>query len=143
MDYQAEQHFVQTFIRKNRRERLLFELTSPAKRYNGISRFCHQAEDLLDPAKIIMKGNGLHDLPGLQRFIHDNDEICTVLSPQYGSEGRQMVFEDAVNTASLIPDAFLILGSTFAAVFTEPGKGGREIFVLSESADTPRRNAGR
>lgn len=41
MDYSAEKHFVQTFIRRNRRERLLYELTTPKKRMDGVSRFCH------------------------------------------------------------------------------------------------------
>ncbi len=47
MDYSNEQHFVQSFIRKARRERLLYELTTPEKRYDGVNRFCHQAKELL------------------------------------------------------------------------------------------------
>lgn len=39
MDYSAERHFVRTFIRKNRRERLLYELTTPKKRVDGAAAF--------------------------------------------------------------------------------------------------------
>ena len=35
MDCSAEKHFAQTFIRKNRRERLLYALTIPKKRVDG------------------------------------------------------------------------------------------------------------
>ena len=63
MEYLNERYFVQTFIRKDRRERLLYELTTPGKRYDGISRFCHQAKGLLDPAKIIMEGEDLDRHP--------------------------------------------------------------------------------
>ena len=38
MDYLNERHFVQAFIRKDRRDRLLYELTTPEKRYDGVSR---------------------------------------------------------------------------------------------------------
>lgn len=62
-DYTAERRFVQSFIRKNRRERVLFELTTPEKRYDGVSRFCHQAEELLDPTKIAMQGEDLDRRP--------------------------------------------------------------------------------
>ena len=50
MEHTAERYFIQTFIRKSRRERLLFELTTATRRYDGLSRFCHQSRELLDPA---------------------------------------------------------------------------------------------
>ena len=59
MDYKAERFFVSSFIRKDRRERLLLQLTSPSRRYEGVSRFCHQAADLIDPSKILLKGKDL------------------------------------------------------------------------------------
>ena len=39
MDCSAEKHFAQTFIRKNRRERLLYALTIPKKRVDGAAAF--------------------------------------------------------------------------------------------------------
>ena len=63
MDYLNEQHFVQTFIRKDRSDRLLYELTTPEKRYDGVSRFCHQAKELLEPSRIIMEGEDLDRRP--------------------------------------------------------------------------------
>ncbi len=48
MDYSAEERFIKNFIKKRYRERLLFELTTPKKRYDGLDRFCHQASELID-----------------------------------------------------------------------------------------------
>ena len=66
MDYRAERFFVSTFIRKDRRERLLLQLTSPSRRYEGISRFCHQAADLIDPSRILLEGKDLRGRRPLQ-----------------------------------------------------------------------------
>lgn len=59
MDNKIEKNFIQKFIIKNKRERLLFEL-SGKKRQHGIGRFCHTADDLLLKNKIILSGNKLY-----------------------------------------------------------------------------------
>lgn len=138
----AELYFVRTFVRKNRRERLLHELTAPGKRYDGIGRFCHRAEALLDPSKIIMKGEDLDRRPEFARFVRQHGEICAVLSPDSFMDGQRLPLEDAVTGALLCPDAVLILGSTFAVVFGEPMRGGRGKFLLSESEKNSRPDAG-
>ena len=132
MDYSNEQHFVQAFIRKNRRERLLYELTTPERRYDGVSRFCHKAKELLDPSKIIMEGENLDRRPEFDRFIQQHDEICFVLSPDFYMDERFLTLRDAVDQAIMCLDAVLIMGSSFAVVFGESIKGGREKFLLSE-----------
>ncbi|MCR4963504.1 MAG: hypothetical protein K6B40_06480 [Firmicutes bacterium] len=132
MDYTAEHHFVQAFIRKSRRERLLYELTAPKKRYDGISRFCHQAKELLDPAKIIMEGEDMDRRPEFARFVRQHEEVCLLLSPDSFLDGQYLPLAEAVNRAILCPDAVLILGGAFAVVFGEPMKGGRGKFLLSE-----------
>ena len=133
MDYSHEEHFVNTFIRKNRRERLLFELTTPKRRYEGVSRFCHQAGELLDPKKILLAGEDLERRPEFARFVRQHDELCLVLSPDFWSDEQFLPLGDAVARAIVSPDAFLILGSTFAVVFGEPMKGGRGKYLLSEA----------
>ena len=132
MDYSNEQHFVQAFIRNDRRERLLYELTTPKKRYDGVSRFCHQAKELLDPSKIIMEGEDLDRRPEFDRFIQQHDEICLVLSPAFCTDGQFLTLRDAVDQAIMCLDAVIIMGSSFAVVFGEPMKDGRGKFLLSE-----------
>ena len=132
MDYSNERHFVQAFIRKNRRDRLLYELTTPEKRYEGFSRFCHRAKDLLEPSKIIMEGEDINRRPEFEQFVRQHDEICFVLSPDFYMDEQFLPFRDAVDQAIICLDAILIIGSSFAVVFGEPMKGGRGKFLLSE-----------
>ena len=132
-DYSQETHFVRSFIRKNRQERLLHELTTPEKRYDGVGRFCHQARDFLDPAKIILEGEDLERRPEFERFVRAHDELCFVLSLDFWPDEQFLPLKDAVVQATISLDAFLILGSTFAVVFSEPIKGGREKYLLSET----------
>ena len=132
MDYAAERYFANTFIKKDRRERILFELTTPSRRYEGISRFCHGAEDLLDPAGILMQGEDLDRRPEFIRFVRQHGGNCTVLSPILSADGQTMPLEDALGAAFTGLDAFVIIGNSFAVVFGEPMKGGRGKFLLSE-----------
>lgn len=132
MDFSNERRFVQKFIRKSRRERLLYELTTPGKRYDGISRFCHQAKDLLEPSRIVMEGEDINRRPEFDRFVRQHDEICFMLSPDPLLNEQFLPLKDAVEQAILCPDAVLIMGSSFAVVFGEPMKGGRGKFLLSE-----------
>lgn len=131
MDYTAEKHFVQTFIRKKRRERILHELASPAKRYDGISRFSHQAEELFDPSKIIMKGNCIENSTEFAQFVQKHNENCFTLSPDPSLNEKYLPVEDALIRASECADAVLILGNTFALVYSEAMKGGRDVYLLS------------
>ena len=132
VDYSQEAHFVRSFIRKNRQDRLLHELTAPEKRYDGVSRFCHRARDFLDPAKIVMEGEDLDRRPEFERFVQQHDELCFVLSLDFWMDEQFLPLKDAVDRAIVSLDAVVILGSTFAVVFGEPMKGGRGKFLLSE-----------
>lgn len=137
MDGAAELRFAESFIRKNRRERLLYELTTPEKRYDGLSRFCHQAEEFLDPSKIIMEGEDLERRTEFERFLRQHDELCLVLSPELAPDGIELPLRDAVAEALLCFDAVLILGSGFAVIFGEVMKGGRGKYLLSETGRAP------
>ena len=133
MAYEAERRFVERFVRRDRRERLLYELTTPEKRYDGVSRFCHQARDFLDPARIVMEGEDLERRSEFERFVRQHDELCFVLSPDFWMDGQFLSLPDALRQAAICPDAVLILGSTFAVVFGEPMKGGRGKYLLSKT----------
>ena len=96
MDCAAEERFVRTYIRKNRRERLLYELTTPKKRYRGISRFCHRAKDLLDPAFLVAEGEDLERLPAFRQFVREHSGPCLLLSPYPWLDEEIMPLEKAV-----------------------------------------------
>lgn len=138
MDYREERDFVRSFIRKERRERLLFELTTPKRRYEGLDRFCHHAPDLLDPKKIALEGKDLTRSPAFLRFAAEHDAICLLLSPDAALDGIRASLREAVGLAAQCFDAVLILGDGFAVVFGESMKGGRDQFLLTERPLPPR-----
>ena len=130
MNDPREKYFIETFIQKNRRERLLHEFTDPGKRYAGISRFCHQADAFLDPKKIQLKENDLERQPAFEQFVCSHDESVLILSPDSFLNERELSFSEAVREAVMNSDAVIILGSSFAAVFAEAEKGGRDKYLL-------------
>ena len=130
MDRPAEEKFVNKFIRRDRRDRLLYELGTPSKRREALSRFCHQAPQLLDHSRILMHGEDLDRSAGFLSFVHAHDGLCIVLTPDFFPDGEQMKLSDAVAWAVSCPDAVLILGDGFAVVFGEVMKGGRGKFLL-------------
>ena len=134
MDYSEEKHFVRSFIRKERRDRLLYELTTPDKRYDGVSRFCHQARDLIDRSKILMSGQDFDGSLELQKFIKQHKGNCMILSPDSFIDESSMDLNEALEAAKMSFDASIILGDGFAVIFSEAEKGGRDRFLLSEKS---------
>ena len=124
--------FVRTFIKKERRERLDFELTTPRRRYAGLSRFCHHSGELLDPRKIVLSGEDLDHRAEFCRFVAGHDGICLVLSPELYPEQALLPLAEAVEIAAMSTDAALILGDGFAIVFGEAELSDREKYLLQE-----------
>ncbi|MBR2743368.1 MAG: hypothetical protein IKD89_07240 [Clostridia bacterium] len=135
MDYTSEERFVRSFIKKERRERLLYEFTTPEKRYDAVDRFCHSAGKLIDPRKIAVKGDGMDRSAAFREFVANHDELCLVLSPDFYMDEQFLPLETAVRMAAMSTDSVLILGSGFAVVFGEAEKGGREKYLLCESPE--------
>ena len=65
----SEERFVKTFVRKSRRDRLLYELSVPAKRIRALDRFCHGAADLIDPDRILFQGADLERTEAFLSFV--------------------------------------------------------------------------
>ena len=129
-----EKRFVESFVRKDRRERLLFELSTQAKRYSGVSRFCHQSGELIDKSKVRMQGENLEFRPEFRSFVKEHDEQCYVMSPDYSLDCGYLPLNDAVEAVAIGTEAAVIVGSSFAVVFGEAEKGGREKYLLDMSS---------
>ena len=134
MDHSAEERFIKNFIKKRYRERLLFELTTPKKRYAGLDRFCHQASELIDPAKVYLEGDDLDRRPEFEEFCKKHQGLCRVLSPEFYWDEIEAPLEEAVEMAVMSLDAFRVLGDGFAIIFGEPVKAGREKYLVAEDA---------
>ena len=131
MAYEEERRFIQLFIRSERRERLLYELTSPKKRIRGLNRFCHQAEEFIDKTKIFLQGNDIESKKEFELFVSRHNELCRVISADLWIDGY-FPLSDAVLQAQACFDAVIVIGSNFALVYTETMKGGRDKYLLFE-----------
>ena len=135
MEFAAERAFVERYIRKGRRDRLLHELTHPGKRYAGLSRFCHQAEDLLDRGLVRCSGPDLFRQDLMLRLLAEHGgEDCALLSPDPLLDGLTVPLAQAARLAEACPDAVILLARRFAVVQEEAMKGGRARFLLCEPA---------
>ena len=129
----TEQAFVEAYVRKDRRERLLHELSNPKKRYRGLDRFCHGAADLLDPARITLAGPSLEHDAVFCRFVEARaDETCRIFSPDGSLDGLELPLAEAVAACVACLDASIIMGDGFAIVRAEAWKGGTDMWLLEQ-----------
>ena len=126
--HELEQRFIHTFIKKSRQERLLFEFSHPKKRYRALSRFCHNAADLLEPKRIMISGTDLERQEAFLHFVETHSDICLMISPSMNE--TELPFPDAVATAFCLTDASIIIGPSYALVCAEPERGGQEKYLL-------------
>ena len=129
-DYQIEKEIIQSFIRKNKQERLLYELTKPDKRSKGLDRFAHQAQDLLYPDKISLKGCDLTKQDEFRRFLEQHEENCHIISNDPKLDRQYLPLSEAIIQADYSFEAVLIKGKDFLLVFSEAEKGGRMKYLL-------------
>ena len=128
MDKQEE--FVRKYVRKRYRDRLLYELNEPEKRTEGLDRFAHQVKDLLDEKRIVLSDSNLENSKSFADFMQDRDKHCLLLSADLELDGRELELDDAIKAALFSFDAVIIVGADYALVFAEPGKGGRDKYLL-------------
>ena len=129
----TEQAFVEAYVRKDRRERLLHELSNPKKRYRGLDRFCHGAADLLDPARITLAGPSLeYDAVFIAFVAPRADETCGIFSLDGGIDGLELPLAEAVAACIACLDASIIMGGSFAIVRAEAWKGGTDMWLLEQ-----------
>lgn len=127
MDNEIEKKFVQQFIIKNIRERLLFEL-SGKKRPNGIGRFCHNADDLLIKEKIILSGNELF-----------HDEIIKTAEKYNSSKQWYIIAYDPIldkKSCKLSEALNLVLGNGMAAIIVSDNMA---VIETEQCSGTPMR----
>lgn len=130
MSETAEARFAAKYLRREKRERLLHELTDPKKRYRGLDRFCHHAGELIDPKKIALQGDDLPRQEAFRAFLAAHPEDCALLSPDPFLDGQTLPLSQAAALAFCSADASILLGQGFALVTGEAVKGGREHYLL-------------
>ena len=89
MENLIEKRFIDNFIKKNKRERVLYELSNPRKRKDAIGRFCHNTLEIIDEKKLIYSGKTI-TLEELKKYINDSSkgEMCYVISWDEEFDGK-------------------------------------------------------
>lgn len=127
---EAEKSFVKKFIKKEKQDRLLFEL-SGKKRQHGIERFCHNAEDMIDTERIAYSGNNL--LPDEILKItkqYKVSESCYIIAYQKELDKKYVSFEDALGLVLGNGMAAIIICNDFAVIETEQYSGTPFRYIL-------------
>lgn len=106
-DEKAEEFFVNTFIVKKRRARLLYEL-SGEKRKDALARFCHGTLKLIAEQKIVVSGNDLHE----EEILHIIRKYTNVRNAYI------MAYNEDIDTCSCDVQEALekVLGNGMAAI---------------------------
>lgn len=104
---EIEQFFVNNFVVKNRRQRLLYEL-SGKKRIDGMMRFCHGTEEMIIKEKIIASGTDLYE----QEILHIIRQLTNV------ENAYIMAYNEEIDACSCSVQEALekVLGNGMAAI---------------------------
>lgn len=126
-----QEDFVSSYIRKEKRERLLFELNNEKRRYSSLDRFCHHTKELLDERKILYAGTRLEkEKVYFDLLKNEGKKSCILLSPDPYLDCKEMTLEEAVKEMFLCNDACILIGNDFALMQEEAMKGGTDRYLL-------------
>lgn len=95
VEKKIEKDFAMTYIVKQKRERLLYELFNKKKRLSAIGRFCHTAIEYIDERKIFYCGEKISQKELLE-FIDAADDKCYIISWNSDFDGNWLNAEEAL-----------------------------------------------
>ncbi len=135
MNYEIEKEFVNNFIIKNRRERLLFELKSAKKRKNAIGRFCHTSLQYLDDSKILIKGKTVTEQE-IKNIVKKNiDKEWYLISWDENFDGETYEIEKALDIIINMGMASIMICGDYAIVIEEQENGAPNKYILYNSSN--------
>ena len=125
MDFNIELDFIKKYIKKEYRERIIFELQSKKKREKGISHFSHSAQTVLNDSFIPCPMTQLQD--HLVALCSAQDE-CYMISGDT-LDGHILPLHDAVEYCLTSYLAVILISSKFAVVKEEAECSEPRIFI--------------
>lgn len=126
MNSQKEQVFIEKYINKRYKERLQFELSSQKKRRDGLDRFSHDTESVIDSKKLTLKTNTLNKPFFIKLFSNANSVY--VLSDKY-LDGKEMSITDAYEYA-INEYCAVVICCDGCAVIKSESENTSEYFIL-------------
>lgn len=121
MNKVIEENFVNSYVIKNKRERLLFELWGK-KRRDGIGRFSHRADNHIDDSKIRLKGQYIsNDLKEI--VATTNTSKCYVISWYEEFDGKEFNKDDVLDLLLGCGMPSIAIFDDFVIIETEQEQG--------------------
>ena len=125
MDFNIELDFIKKYIKKEYRERIIFELQSKKKREKGFSHFSHSAQTVLNDSFIPCPMTQLQD--HLVALCSAQDE-CYMISGDT-LDGHILPLHAAVEYCKASHMAVILISSKFAVVKEEFEGGQPQVFI--------------
>lgn len=129
-DEEMEQFFVNNFVVRNRRQRLLFEL-SGKKRIDGMMRFCHGTLKLIIKEKIIASGTDLYEKEILHIIRqHTNAENAYIMAYDEEIDACSCSVQEALEKVLSNGMAAIVIIDNVVVIETEQVRGTPERYIL-------------
>ena len=125
MNIAIEQEFIKKYIDKGYQERLLLELGSTKRRTKALSRFSHNAEEILNKSILKKEITNFGD-------IKETDKTLYVISWDK-NDGTQISFADAIKYCETTYTSVVLIGEAFALIKEETEGGAPKIFYLKSN----------
>lgn len=129
VEKKIEEDFVMTYIVKEKRERLLYELFSKKKRLSAIGRFCHTAIEYIDERKIFYCGEKISHKELLE-FIDTADDKCYIISWNSDIDGNWLNAEEALKKIIGYGMPSIAIFNDLVIIETEQELGAATKYVL-------------
>jgi hypothetical protein len=129
----AEEQFVNTFIRKDRRERCMLELGSPKRRGHFLNRLCHENGIVFDERYLIELPKPSSDAEAIERTLVANGagKMCHVISFVEELDGKEANLHKALRLCvGYGYPSILICAPSLAYFEDEQYKGSPPRFLL-------------
>lgn len=129
----TEEQFVNTFIWKDRRERCLWELSSPKRRGNFLNRLCGDIERVFNERYLVELAKPNSDAEALEKILIANGagKTCHVISFRDELDGKEVDLPEALRLCvGYGYPSVLICMPSLAYLETEQYKGPPPRFLL-------------
>lgn len=136
MDKTIEERFIKKFITKRAQSRLQFELFPKNRRLDGIDRFSHNTEGVIENNRICKKNFKFeHSLEIINEVTCENFyKQCYVISSNVEADGNFFNINEAIYLCNAFyGPSIIIISENVVLIKAEQVKGAAENFLLIKS----------
>lgn len=122
-----ETNFINSFIVKNKKERLIHEFSNPKKRENAILRFSHNVESIIN-VKFIKY---ICNIDNLKQIVNLTGNVYVISMEKI--DGENCLFEDAIVHLSEQYMPVIVITDNYVIIKSECDSTKDNIFILFQT----------